>query len=73
MPNPAEFVVHTEGPQIGHPHTPELMMRWIDVCTDSRLTGTSRTTDISNHSIAHPHQLVAIWIEQGVSPPQRVC
>ena len=66
MLNIAEFDDRTAGRSgMGHPHTSELIMHWVNACSDSadqRITGGS---SISIHRRTHPNQLVAVWIEQG--------
>lgn len=66
MLNIAEFDDRTAGPsEMGHPHSPELIMHWVNTYSDSadqRITGGS---GIAIHRREHLNQLVAVWIEQG--------
>jgi hypothetical protein len=54
-------------PEMGHPHIPELIMHWIDVCTDPGAHTASAGSTIAANSIAHRDQLVAVWIEEGAT------
>jgi hypothetical protein len=48
-----------------HPHTPELIMHWIDVCTDPAAHRDTGGSTIATNPLTHRDQLVAVWIEQG--------
>jgi len=65
MLNHADFGDHTAGRLgVGHRYTPELIMHWIDECTDPaahRVIGGSTT---ATNPLVHRDQLVAVWIEQ---------
>lgn len=53
--------------EMGHPHTQELIMHWVNACSDSpdqRITGGS---GVAIHRRTHPNQVVAVWIEQGAT------
>ena len=52
---------------VGHPHSPELIMHWIDVCTDPVAHSVTGPTKVGTPSITHRDQLVAVWIEQGAT------
>ena len=57
---------------MGHPHTPELIIHWIDVCTNPaahKVTGGSNTV---TNPLTHRDQLAAVWIEQDVTLPRTV-
>ena len=65
MLNIAEFSDRTAGrPEIGHPHTPELIMHWIDVCTNPAAHRDTGGSTIATNPPTHRDQLVAVWIEQ---------
>lgn len=59
----AEFGDRAAGrPVIEHPHTPELIMHWIDACTDPRGHGATGDSTIAANPVTHENQLVAEWI-----------
>ena len=50
----AEFGDRTEGcPVIEHPHTPKLIMHWIDTCTDPRGHGGEGDSTIATDPVTH--------------------
>ena len=66
----AEFGDSTAGrPIIEHPHTPELIMHWIDACTDPRGHRVAGDSTIATNPVTHQDQLVAVWIEQDTGLP----
>jgi hypothetical protein len=68
----AEFGDHTAGhPRIGH--SPELIMHWIDVCTDPAAHRVTAGSTVASNSLTHRDQLVAVWIEQDASLPRTAC
>ena len=65
MLNITEFGSCTTGrPGMGHLHSSELIMHWIDVCTDPAAHGDTRESTIAANSLNHRDQLVAVWIEK---------
>jgi hypothetical protein len=65
MSNINEFCGRTGGrPRIGHSHTPELIMHWIDVCTNPAAHGVTGRSTVAANSLNHRDQLVAVWIEK---------
>jgi hypothetical protein len=59
-----EFGDRTAGrPVIEHPHTPELIMHWTDVCTDPSGHRVAGDSTIAANPVTHRDQLVAEWIE----------
>jgi hypothetical protein len=54
-------------PGMGHLHTPELIMHWIDACTDPGAHVITGGATIATNPLTHRDQLVAEWIEQGTS------
>ena len=66
----AEFGDRTAGrPVIDHPHTQELIMHWIDACTDPGGHKVAGDSTIATNSVTQRDQLVAVWIEQGTDLP----
>jgi hypothetical protein len=60
---------HSAGrPGMGHPRASELIMHWMDVCTDPRARTGAGT--VAATSLTHRDQLVAVWIEQDTTLPQ---
>ena len=73
MLNPADFGGRTAaGPGMGHPHTPELIMHWIEVCADPEAHRVRSESTIASNPLTHPDQLVAVWMEQGAARPRKV-
>lgn len=60
-------------PGIGHPHSPELIMHWIDVCTDPAAHRVTAGPTVAANSLTHRDQLAAVWVEQGASLPRTAC
>jgi hypothetical protein len=59
-----EYRDRTAGrPVIEHPHTPELIMHWTDVCTDPSSHRIAGDSTIAANPVTHRDQLVAEWIE----------
>ena len=70
----AEFGDRTAGdPLIEHPHSPELIMRWIDACTDARGQRVAGDSMITTNPVTHRDQLVAVWVEQTTGLPPIAC
>jgi hypothetical protein len=66
MSSIAEFGDRTTGhPVIEHPRRPELIMPWIEACTDPRAHMVIGDSNIATNPITHPNQLMAVWIEPG--------
>ena len=57
---------------MGHPHAPELIMHWVDVCTDPAAHRTTGGSSIATNRVTLRDQLVAVWIEQGASLPRTI-
>lgn len=55
--------------EMGHPHTPELIMHWMDICTDPEAHRETRLSTAVRNPLTHRDQLVAVWIEQGATLP----
>jgi hypothetical protein len=49
---------------MGYPHNTELIMHWIDVCTDPAAHNITDDSALVTISSTHRDQLVAVWIEQ---------
>ena len=56
----------------GDPHSPELIMHWIEVCTDPAAHRVSGGSPVATNSVTHRDQLVAEWTEQGATLPPAV-
>ena len=70
MLNIDEFGGRTEGcPGNGHDHFSELIMHWIDLCTDPVAHTSTTSSTIAATPHAHQDQLVAVWIEDGSALP----
>jgi hypothetical protein len=50
--------------------TTELIMRWIDICTDPAAHKLASESAIATNSHAHRDQLVTVWIEQCATLPR---
>jgi hypothetical protein len=54
-------------PGMGHSHIPELIMHWMDVCTDPEAHTATDGPTIAANPLAHRDQLGAVWIEEGTT------
>ena len=73
MTNIAAFDLHATGrPGTNHPHRQQLIMHWIDACTDPKAHRVATATSIAASPITHHDQLVAVWMEQTSVLPQAV-
>ena len=71
MLNMAEFGDRVAGgPGMKHPHTPELIMHWVDVATAPSVHRITGGSTIAANPLTPRDQLVAVWIEQGVNLPR---
>lgn len=69
MLNIGEFVDSTAWPsQIEHHHTPNMLMHWIDVCTEPLAQTAPGVRSVAKNSVAHQDHLVAVWVEQSETP-----
>ena len=73
MLNPPDFGNRTaERPGMGHPHTPELIMHWIEVCAEPEAHRARGESIIAANALTHHEQLVAVWTEQDAARPRTV-
>jgi hypothetical protein len=63
--------------EFGYTHTPELIMQWIDICTEPAAHRSTDGSTIVANARLHRDELVAewvaVWIEQGAIPPPTEC
>lgn len=73
MMNIAEFDGRAAGRSgTEHPHRQQLIMHWIDACTDPEAHRLAAASKIATNPITHRDQLVAVWMEQAATPPRMV-
>jgi hypothetical protein len=57
---------------MGHPHAPELIMRWIEACAVPEAHRVRGESTIAGNPLTHRDRLVAVWIEQAAAQPRKV-
>ena len=54
--------------ETGRIHNPELIMHWMDVCSDPAAHKDPGASKFASNPRAHRDQLVAVWIERVTLP-----
>ena len=73
MTNIAEFDLRAaERTGTEHLHPRQLIMHWMDKCTDPEVHRIAAASNLVANPITHRDQLVAVWMEQAAALPRTV-